>query len=321
MADTPSTLAELVRFNSLDVNPAEITNILNKAPVLSVLHAMQSSNGTVHKYNIETTAPVIGFRAVNDGADYTAGSSTQTSINLKYIDAKVIEDAAACRAYRGGADAWMLNRLTRQLREALFTLEKQFFYGTVAGSADGFLGLADDANYNGASDALVVNAAGSTASTGSSVWFLRSTPDDASVALVGAGDPGLSSPNINITVGEMFESVVLGANSKSMVAMVRDAGGHLGVQIGSKYAVARIANLTEDSGKGLTDILLAKALALFPASDQPTHICMNRRSLRQLQASRTTYSPIGAPAPRPTEYEGIPIVVTDAISSTETLLS
>jgi hypothetical protein len=321
MADTLSTLNELIRFNSLDVNPAEITDILNKAPVLRALHAMQSSNGTVHKFNVETTAPVIGFRAVNAGADYTASISTQTSVDLKYIDAKVIEDAAACRAYRFGAEAWMNQRTARQIREALFTLEKQFFNGTVGGSADGFLGLADSANYNGASDALVINAAGTTASTGSSVWFLRSTPDDASVALVGAGDQSLSSPNINFTVGEIFESVVLGSNSKSMVAMVRDAGGHLGVQVGSKYAVARIANLTEDSGKGLTDTLLARALALFPASDQPTHICMNRRSLRQLQVSRTTYSPTGMPAPRPTEYEGIPIVVTDAITSTETLLA
>ena len=160
MADTLSTLNELIRFNSLDVNPAEITDILNKAPVLRALHAMQSSNGTVHKFNVETTAPVIGFRAVNAGADYTASISTQTSIDLKYIDSKVIEDAAACRAYRFGAEAWMNQRTARQIREALFTLEKQFFNGTVGGSADGFLGLADSANYNGASDALVINAAG-----------------------------------------------------------------------------------------------------------------------------------------------------------------
>ena len=321
MADTLTTLAELVRFNSLDVNPAEITDILNKAPVLAALHAMQSSNGTTHKFNVETTAPVIGFRAINAGADYTASISTQTSIDLKYIDAKIIEDVALCNAYRGGATAWMANRLRRQLREALFVLEKQFFNGTVGGSAAGFLGLADSANYNSAGDALVINATGSTANTGSSVWFLRSTPDDASVALVGAGDAQLSSPNINFTVGDIFQTIVPGSNSLSMTAYAQDCGGHLGVQIGSKYAVARIANLTEEAGKGLTDTLLARALALFPASDQPTHIAMNRRSLRQLQVSRTTYSPTGQPAPRPTEYEGIPIVVTDAISSTEALLA
>ena len=80
MADTLTTLAELVLFNSQDVNPAEITDILNGAPALAAMHAMQSSNGTLHKYNKETTAPVVGFRAVNDGADYTAGSSTGITV-------------------------------------------------------------------------------------------------------------------------------------------------------------------------------------------------------------------------------------------------
>jgi hypothetical protein len=321
MADTLTTLAELILFNSLDVNPAEITNILNGAPALSAMHAMQSSNGTLHKYNIETGAPVVGFRAVNDGADYTAGTSTQTTVTLKYLDAKVIEDSAECKAYKGGATAWMDHRTARQLRQALFTLEKQIWYGTVHGDASGFSGIANDANYNNASDGQVVNAGGTTAATGSSVFLIASTPDDAAFALVGAGDPQISAPNINFTIGDIFESLVLGANSKSMVAMVRDAGGHLGVQVGSKYAVVRIANLTADSGKGLTDALLEDAMAMFPSSMQPTMICMSRRSRKQLRKSRTTYSPTGSPAPNPIDFDGVPLIVTDSIIDTETLLS
>ena len=127
--------------------------------------------------------------------------------------------------------------------------------------------------------------------------------------------------NINFVIGETFKAQIAGSNTKLMTALCRDIGGHLGIQVGSKYAAARIANLTADSGKGLTDSLLADALALCPSADQPTHIAMSRRSLSQLQKSRTTYSPIGAPAPRPSEYEGIPIVVTDSITNTETLLT
>jgi len=321
MADTLTTLAELVRFNSLDVNPAEISDILNGAPVLSQLHAMMSSNGTTHKYNVESTAPVIGFRAVNAGADYTASDSTPVSVNLKYIDGTIREDIAQCQAYRGGSEAWLDNRTRRQLRQALFTLEKQVFNGTVGGDASGFNGLADDANYNQIADALVVNAGGTTANTGSSVWFIRSTPDDASMALVGQGNDALNIDNINFLIGETFKAQIAGSNGKLMTALCRDIGGHLGIQVGSKYAAARIANLTADSGKGLTDSLLADALALFPSADPPTHIVMSRRSLTQLQKSRTTYSPIGAPAPRPSEYEGIPIVVTDSITNTEALLT
>jgi hypothetical protein len=321
MADTLTTLAELILFNSQDVNPADISDILNGAPALALMHAMQSSNGTLHKYNKETTAPVVGFRAVNDGADYTAGSSTQISVTLKYLDAKVIEDAAECKAHRGGAEAWMDHRTKRQLRQALFTLEKQIWYGTVHGDASGFSGIANDANYNSAGDGQVVNATGTTAATGSSVFLLASTPDDAGFALVGAGDAGVSSPNINFTVSETFRSVVPGANGKSMTALVRDAGAHLGVQVGSKYAIVRIANLTADSGKGLTDALLEDAMALFPSGLQPTMICMSRRSRKQLRKSRTTYSPTGSPAPNPIDFDGVPLVVTDSIIDTETLLA
>jgi len=320
MADTLTTLAELVRFNSLDVNPAEISNILNGAPVLAQLHAMMSSNGTNHVYNVETTAPVIGFRAVNAGADYTASSSTQTTVALKYIDATVREDIAQCQAYRGGSEAWLDRRTARQLRQALSVLEKQVFNGTTEGDASGFAGLADDANYQAGGD-LLIDAGGITADTASSVWFIRSTPDDASLALVGAGDEGLSMDNINFLIGETFKAQISGSNSKLMTALCRDIGGHLGVQAGSKYAAARIGNLTADSGKGLTDLLLSQCLELFPSADPPTGIVMNRRSGGQLQRSRTTYSPVGAPAPLPREYEGIPIIYTDSILNTEALLS
>lgn len=320
MADTLSTLAELVRFNSMEVNPAEMTDIFNGAPVLSALHAMQSSNGTTHKYNKETTAPVIGFRAVNAGADYTAAVHTQVSTDLKYIDAKVIEDVAACNAYRMGAEAWLNNRTRRNLRQALFILEKQVFNGTVGGDSSGFTGLADGSVFDDKDDARVIDATGTTANTGSSVWFIRSTPDDAGLAVVGAG-ADLDVENINFDVGETYETIVLGSNSKSMAAYARTVGGHMGLQLGSNKAVARICNLTEDSGKGLTDSLLADALELFEANEWPTLIAMSRRSATQLRKSRTTYNPTGLPAPWPREYEGIPIITTDAITDTEALLT
>jgi hypothetical protein len=216
----------------------------------------------------------------------------------------------------------MDHRTARQLRQALSVFEKQVFYGTVHGDAGGFSGIANDANYNGSGDGQVVNATGSSAGTGSSVFLICSTPDDAAFALVGAGDPAINGgANINFTISPTFQSVVLGANSKSMVANVRDAGAHLGIQVGSKYAIVRIANLTADSGKGLTDGLLEDAMALFPSGMQPTVIAMSRRSRKQLRKSRTTYSPTGSPAPNPIDFDGVPLIVTDSIIDTETLLS
>jgi hypothetical protein len=62
-------------------------------------------------------------------------------------------------------------------------------------------------------------------------------------------------------------------------------------------------------------------MQIFPASRGPNYVVMNRRSLGQLQRSRTATNPTGAPAPFPQEAFGVPIVVTDQINSTETLLT
>jgi hypothetical protein len=91
----------------------------------------------------------------------------------------------------------------------------------------------------------------------------------------------------------------------------------MALQLGSKYSAGRIANVEA----ALTDDLIYEALSQFPASLQPTMICMNRSSLKLLRKSRTATNVTGAPAPRPTEVEGIPIFVTDQIVQTEAVVS
>jgi hypothetical protein len=125
------------------------------------------------------------------------------------------------------------------------------------------------------------------------------------------------------------------------VQMINDAAGNpysayvagltawIGMQIGNQNSVRRIANLTADSGKGLTDLLLSDALATFPVGFMPDAIFMSRRSRSQLQKSRTVVlqgSGKARPdqptlAPLPTEYDGIPIVVTDSILNTDAIES
>ena len=91
------------------------------------------------------------------------------------------------------------------------------------------------------------------------------------------------------------------------------------------YSLHPKATLRKDldgwRGKALTDALLGKALALLPAAFRPmiTDIFMAPRSAEQLRASRTAVNPTGAPAPTPTDFEQIPIRITDSIAITETL--
>jgi hypothetical protein len=99
------------------------------------------------------------------------------------------------------------------------------------------------------------------------------------------------------------------------------------MQIGNENCARRIYNLTADSGKGLTDALLAQLLATFPVGQRPDAIFASRRSVSQLQASRsvvlygagTTRPNQAAVAPYPTEFEGIQIIPTDSILNTDVI--
>jgi hypothetical protein len=162
---------------------------------------------------------------------------------------------------------------------------------------------------------MVVDAGGTTASTGSSAWFVREGVKDVQWVWGANGSLALSPIRVETITGE---------NSKGMAGYVRELLAYPGLQVGSTQSICRIKKLTADSGKGLTDALISQALAKFPPGRGPTHLLMHSRSLAQLQASRTATSPSGAPAPYPTAIVGmdgsnIPIKVTDAISITESL--
>jgi len=107
---------------------------------------------------------------------------------------------------------------------------------------------------------------------------------------------------------------------RSYPALYVPVTGWGGFQIGGAYSAARIANIECNvltSTSAFTDDTIYGALSLFPSGRQPNVIVMNRNALRLLRQSRTATNPTGNPAPRPTEVEGIPIIVTDQLVSTE----
>ena len=309
MAATYMTLADLVKINDQNLADLNVSDILNDAPFLAALPADVASNGTLHKYLKETGAPVIGFRAVNDGRELKASADTLVTVTLQILDATFRADVALAMAYSKGRDAYIAREAARHMKAAFFGAEKQLIYGTIADAA-GYTGMAQVITHK--DDAMAVDAAGTTAGNGSSVWMVRATPDDVQAI---AGNNG------NI---EMLDTVVVeaaGSATGTYPALYTPITGYLGLQCGSAYSIGRICNLTADSGKGLTDSLLGALYAKFPATRPPTLILMSRRSREQLRASRTAYSPSGQEVPSPKEWEGIPILTTDAIVNTETLLA
>lgn len=310
MAHTLITLADLVKINDANLADLEISDLLDDAPLLAALAAGLASNGTSHKYTKESGAPVVGFRAPNTGRDHSASADTLVTIDLKILDASFHVDKAVADAYqRGGPAALVAREAKRHIKAAFALAEKQLIYGT-GNDANGFVGLANAATLDGLADAMVHGAGGSGART--SVYLIR-TNDDGTDCTVIAGDEG------KLTMGETAVQMVDDGTGKLLPAYATPITGWLGLQIGSQYSVARIANV--GTGATLTDAMIYKALEKFPASRQPNLIVMNRRSLAELRAARTATNATGAPAPRPTEVEGIPIVTTDALGITETAVA
>jgi hypothetical protein len=313
MADDFLTISDLVA-DKLGLADNEVSDLRRQAPLVALLNALESSNGTTHSYSKETGAPVVGFRAENTGRDLKHSTDTQVDVTLKILDFSWLVDKAVAdkrTGAKGGKERVIAREGVRHIASAAFAYESQIFYGTgTGGDSGGFSGLAQASTLSAYNSSMVYNAAGTTASTGSSVWGIRVGENDMS---------GVYNGDLPFSLGDTTVIDAQDGTGKHFPAYYTPGCTWLGIQIGSIYSVGRIINLTEDSGKGLTDIKLANLLGKFPANRLPTHWVMNTRSLMQLQASRTATTPTGSPAPIPAEAFNIPIVVTDAILSTEAI--
>ena len=312
MANVYTSLADLVKINDMNLADLEVSDLLDGAPLLKALAADVASNGTEHKYLKETGAPVVGFRAANDGRENKASADTLVTITLKILDASNAVDLALANGYRKGSEAYIARESMRHLKAAFAAAEAQLISG-VGADAGGFVGLCDATTIDAIADAMVINATGSTASTGSSVIAIRSNNDGNDCTLI-TGNDG------EISIGESVVNRLAGATG-FYPAYFTPISGWLGLQIGSAYSVGRICNLTAQSGKTLTDALISQLLALFPVGKEPNMLVMSRRSRQQLQSSRTATNATGAPAPIPTESFGVPILATDGMPNTQTILS
>ena len=311
MANAFEVTTQVAYFNNDQLGIGLADDVLNKAPALARL-AARTIPGYVYTYPRISADPASGYRTENDGLENTAGTFAQLTVTCKILDASHRSDVATAKADHRGVDAWLGLLAARHLRAALAMAETQVFYGATAGESGGFAGLGD--TMTDTDSAMVVDAGGTTADTASSVFLIKTGADPEDIMIVWGQDG-------EISVEERSIIAAAGSSTGTYPAYYQPITAWNGMQYGSAYSAGRICNLTADSGKGLTDALIATALEGFPSNMGPTIMAMNRRSLGQLQASRTATNSTGAPAPFPTEAFGVPIVVTDNIISTEALLT
>lgn len=274
----------------------------SRVPVMTI-------DGTTYKTNIRKELPAVQFRKANAGVETSKSEYAQDIVQTFIIDSQLEVDKAVVEADEMGmgASGILADEASGVMRALMLYIGSQFYYGE-SHDEDGFQGL-----QNFVDSSMVLDATGSTASTGSSVYGVRFGRQ---------GVNFVAGKNSSLKLGRWTQQQITRDNKK-LTALVNNLQGWMGLAFGHTKSVGRIYNLTAQTGKGMTDDLGATLLSKYPVGMKPEVWFMNPRSLEQLRKSRQAIGSAsyaqGAVAPRPTEMHGIPIIETDSIVSTETI--
>lgn len=302
------TLLDIAKSTGSDGIAGLIEEVQTAAPEIQ-LGPARTIKGNTYKATVRTSLPTGGFRAANAGSTPVISGFEQRMFECFIADSMWRCDKAVADIHEDGPEAYIAAEAAAILRGQMINLGSQFYYGVASDPNRGFPGLI--AQYDATN--MVVDAGGTTAATGSSVWLLKWGEDGAQWLYGNKANPlQLSDLRVETGADPNDSTKILTYYTQNLLAWV-------GFKLGSLYSAVRIKKLTADSGKGLTDNLIASALALFPVGFTPDVMLMSRRSLFQLRASRTATNPTGQPAPIPAEAFNIPIAVTDSIVNTEAL--
>ena len=291
--------------------------------------AARTIKGLQYKTLIRTKLPRVGFVNVGGTSPQTKSSYENRLVetycmNPNWGGPKTILDKS-----EDGAQVHMALEAAGHTTGAFQTCGRCFYYGQdvtavtlpdgdagTLGDAKGFPGLLDV--YDATN--MVVDAGGVTANTGSSVWFVKFGPRYVSWVYGANGQFQLS----DVTLRPFFSGTDEGTKYHQELFC------YPGLQVSSSMCVARIKKLTADAGHTLTDDMIGAAVAKFRLAFQPDVIFMSRRSREQLRSSRIAIwtansgskrgaGTSGINVPTPSEWEGIPIAVTESILDVEPL--
>jgi hypothetical protein len=301
-----STLLNIAIQNGSDAVVGIIEDVIKAHPEIE-FGAARTITGINFRTLVRSNLPTANFRNANEGGNASLSQWENRLYSCHILNPYWEYDKAVADSHEDGAAAAMANEALGAMEAAMVTLGSQFYYGNKAtgGQAKGHPGLLDFLD-----SALTVDAGGTTDDVASSVWAVR---------WGGQGVQWLWGNGGELALSEVATVRVTDGAGNPYTAYRQEILSRPGLMVGERYAVGRIKKLTTDNGKGLTDGLISDLLAKFPVGRPPDALFLSRRSLNQLQRSRTATNATGAPAPSPPDSFGIPLYPTDSILDTEKL--
>jgi len=317
------TLIDIAVASGTDKAIGLIDETLEVHPELALVHA-RTISGVHYKTLVRTVLPTVAFRNANEGYESKKAVYENRLVETFILNPRWECDKAVADRYEDGPEAFIALEASAIMEAAMQHLCSCFYYGLTtlaakprhltAGDTKGFPGLHDAMGLTVGTD-ILVDATGADASEGSSVFAIKTGPKDVQWVWGNHGQMQVDDP----TTERILEPATAATTAKPFTAYCQEMLAYPGIQVGNRFCVGRVAEIgkADSGGTSLTDVMIAKLYSLFPTGTQPDMFLMSRRSHAQLRANRTATSPTGAPAPFPTEWEGVPIHVTDAILNTE----
>lgn len=307
------TLLKLLQGKAPTLEQRVVESVIFDTPFLEKLPARVIS-GTSYKQLVRTSLPLI--------------QSTPYNTGVPLADVNYVTKNAECYPYKGRvaidkmlvdgepelAKKYTADLMNAHIRGAFASLEMGLFYGKGKDSR-GTLGLVDTIG-----DYMTISATGSNSARthgGASVWAVCLKEDMIHVVWGNSSTVQFGAR----TLQDVSQPTADGKPGY-MTAYCWNFGFHAGLSQMDEFATSRIVNESDENP--LTDSLLADLVNNFPAGHNPDIIVMSRGSRARLQKSRSqslTYvkkNGSSVYADTPTDYEGIPIICSDALMADET---
>src|SRR5215211_2843146 len=235
MAYAYLTLLDVAKLNGQDQVVGLIEENLNIAPE-AMMFPFRPIKGTTFSTVVREDFARPAFRAANEGTEPKKSRYANKLVQCFYLDGQLEMDVAVAQAHDQGEAAALAIEADGMMQGSLLTLGTQVWYGTTSsGDAKGFPGAVSIVD-----SAYVLDAGGTTATTGSSVYGVKL--GDKHVSLVGGN-------NTVFNMGEWRKQTIT-RSSKELTAWKNALEGWIGCQWVNKNSLMRIKKLTEDSGKG-----------------------------------------------------------------------
>ena len=307
------TVMELVKGRYADATVGIVDEVSKLVPEIKFFDS-RLIKGTQFKTLARTSLPTTGFRKLNEGIAASRNGYDMKTFDLGILAGLVqMDKAEALGDSMRTKEQVLADEANGVMVSAFKTLGSKVWYGDSA-NAEAFAGAATLVK-----DSMVVDAGGSTANACSSVFAVGNGATDGCGLVLSEESGFLLNGDLEFKEGKM-----LGKNNLEVPCFWTDLTGWAGFSCVNANRLARLANL--DATKTLTDALLADLVGKYEEANdglRPDALFVSFAQRRALQKARSAIYPAirgtkgELTAPTPVDFEGIPLIATNAIVNTE----